>query len=157
MPVNLDRDRTLETGLFSTERFAQPPIELRIAGFPKPITHMHAVERNVAVAERERRFRPACLDAVNPAALLFLVGVSGIEHHAIAWFERRFKMHDYLASLDPLHLTKIYTALFSKPRVRQFLIVDAAEPTGVKPPRKAHLKVVAKIFVDFGDRPSDVF
>ena len=39
------------------------------------------------------------------------------------------------------------TSFFPKARMNQLLIVDALEPSGVKPPGKGHLHLVAGLFM----------
>src|SRR5438552_7452505 len=150
MPVHLDCDRPLKTRLFSTKRFPQTPVELPITRLPKAITDVHSIERNVAVPEPEAGFSSAFFHRVNASAFFLMVGISGIEYNSIARFERRLKIDEYFSILDALHLTKIYTALFSKPCVCEFLVVNAAKPAGVKAARKSHFQIVTAPPLDFG-------
>src|SRR2546423_852491 len=153
MPVHLDCDRPLKTRLFSTEGFAQTPVELRIAGLPKAITCMHPLERNIAVAECEHGLSSASFHRVNASAFFLLIRVPGIEYNTIARFERRLKIDEALSILDPLHLSQIDPALLAEARVRQLLVVNAAEPAGVKAARKRHFQIVTRSAVDFRNRP----
>src|SRR5437588_7418130 len=150
-PVHLDCDRPLKTRLFAAERLAQTPVELRIAGLPESVARMDSLEGNVAVAERERGFRSAPFHRVNASAFFFLVGMPGIEHHAVPGFDRRVKLDEHLSILDPFHLSQVNSALLAKARMRQLLVVDAAKPAGVKATRKGHFQIVTAPALNFGD------
>src|SRR5205823_11986765 len=116
----------------------------------KAITDVHSIERNVAVPEPEAGFSSASFHRVNASAFFFLVGISGIEHHAVPGFERRAKVDEHLSILDPIHLSQIDAALLAKTRMRQLLVVDPAKPAGIESARKSHFQIITAPLFHFG-------
>src|SRR5678816_346545 len=77
-----------------------------------------------------------------PPAFLLLFGMPAVEDHAIAGLEWSDGPQAHPVAFDASHLAEKDTALLSKAGMNQFLVVDAAEPAGVKPAGKGHLQVV---------------
>src|SRR5216684_2553664 len=97
------------------------------------------------MAKSNQRLLTARFQRVNATAFLVLVGVAGVEYHAITRLERRFQFDGYPFALDARDFAEADTPLFPEAGVDQFLIVIAAEPTGVKPARERHFHVVTRI------------
>src|SRR5438309_1010868 len=170
MSVHFHLDRPLEMWPVAGETLTQPPVQFGIARLPHFVADVNPREINVAAAEGEDLTRwdghPACLplsghtvrmlcdrrqarrlsyvDFIDPSALLFFLRVAGVEHHAIARLDRREQMDENFPALDTRHFTEIDTALFTETGVDKFLIVDAAEPAGVKPAREGHLYFITR-------------
>src|SRR5688572_25581486 len=104
---------------------------------------MNAREVDVAVTETKPCVAPLAVHGINPAALLILVGMSGVKHHSVTGFERAFQLNHNPAAFNAPHFSKIHAPLFAKASMNKFLVVDAAKPARVKAARKAHLQVVA--------------
>src|SRR5687768_10786691 len=98
---------------------------------------MNAREVDVAVTETKPCVAPLAVHGINPAALLILVGMAGVEHHSVAGFERPFQLHGNAAAIDAPHFSEIHAALFAETRVDELLVINAAKPTRVKAARKA--------------------
>ena len=72
--------------------------------------------------------------------------MSCVEYHAVAGLEWRPQSDENLLALDACHVAEENAAFLAKPRMDQFLVVDAAEPAGVKPPREGHLHFIFTIY-----------
>ena len=89
--------------------------------------------------------RLPCFDFMDAAALFLFFGMSCVEHHAVAGLERRLQFNKHLLALDARHLTEVNAAFLAKTRMDQLLVVDAAEPAGVKPAGKGHFHFIFAI------------
>ena len=97
--VDLEIHRPLEPRRVARERLAQAAVQLRVARFPEPVAGAHPREVDAAVGPRPKvSARPPSaavrLDRVDPAAFLGLVGLPGVEDHAVARLERRLRRVD---------------------------------------------------------------
>src|SRR5437660_6754891 len=170
MSVHFHLDRPLEMWPVAGETLTQPPVQFGIARLPHFVADVNPREINVAAAEgedltrwdghpaglplsgptvrmlcdRRQARRLSYVDYIDPSALLFFFGMSGVEHHAIARLDRREQVDENFSALDTRHFTEIDTALFTEAGVDKFLIVDAAKPAGVKPAREGHLDFIAR-------------
>ena len=81
---------------------------------------------------------------VNAAAFFFFVRLARVEDHAVAGLDRRSEIQNYAIAHDFFDFAQKNPAFFAKARVDQFLVVDAAEPAGVKPARKGHFHLILR-------------
>ena len=70
--------------------------------------------------------------------------MAGIEDHAVAELERPAQVQEDFLSLQAADFAKEHAALFPKAGMDQFLIVRAAQPTGVKSTREGHFHLVTR-------------
>src|SRR6267154_6560355 len=99
--MHFEAEGTLKARLVAGERFAEIPIQFRIARLPQFVTHVNARKIYVPMAKFQRGFSADSPDSINAPTLLCLVWMSGVEHHAVAGFERGLQLEKYLFSLDP--------------------------------------------------------
>jgi len=92
-----------------------------------------------------RRERLPDFDFINPAALFLLLGMSCVEHNAVARLESSLQFDKHLLAPNVRHVAEENAAFFAEPGMDQFLVVDAAEPAGVKPAGKGHLHFIFTI------------
>ena len=136
--VRLDRDRPLEPDLVALKRLADAFLQRRIAGLPDAIPHVHPPEVDVALAKAQHGFRAVRFDLVDPAALLLVLRLPGVEHQSVAGLKRRDQAKRHAVRSDACHLAQEDTALRAEVRVNELLVVRATEPPGVETPRKSH-------------------
>ena len=150
MTINLERSRPRELRRIALETLPPALLQFLIARLPQFVADMDA--REIKVSVRELQFRVSGFgfrvsDFIDASAFLLFVRPTGIKHHAIAQFERRFELQLHRFVQHARHRAEIHTALLAEPRVDEFLVVDAAEPAGVKPARERHLHRIAVILL----------
>src|SRR6266700_3661969 len=96
--------RTLIAWLVSRKTFAQAPVQFRVACLPQFIACPHLAKINVAMPEFQTALLAPNADAVHAPALLVLIRVSGIEHHAVTSFQWRLQFEENFALLDAVDL-----------------------------------------------------
>src|SRR5205807_6677359 len=124
---------------------AQSPIQFRIACLPEFVAHMETAKINVPISKLQHRFCATSLDGIHAPTLLFLVGMSSVEHHPVAKLEWTLQFDKDFFSLQPADLAEKDPALFSKTGMDQGLIVSPAEPAGVQPAGESHLHIVLDV------------
>ena len=90
------------------EGLAQSPVQFRIARFPKFVANVDAFEIDVAIAEIavSHCFAPFDFAPRKPARPLPSVRMARVEHHAIAGFQRRFKLQHHVSSRGSVSLRR---------------------------------------------------
>ena len=81
---------------------------------------------------------------VDAPAFLAFVGAAGVEHDAVAGFERRGELQGDGFVLHAGDFAEEHAALGAEAAMGEFLIVDAAKPAGVEATRETHLEFVAR-------------
>ena len=93
---------------------------------------MNILKINISTTEAQKRFFTPILHGVHKTTLLLPVGMPGIKYHPITGFQWPLQFQHHQITLNPRNFTQKNTALFSKSRMRQFLVVDPPEPAGIK-------------------------
>ena len=147
LTVNLEVEGAQVAGLIAGERLAQPPVEIRIACLPDAVTHLDAPGVDVAASEPEADLgmSGARDNLMDPAALLLLVGASGIEHDAVAWFHGTFEAQVNVVRTDGGDAAEEHAAFFAEPAMHKLLVVDPLEPTMGEAAGEGHLEVVTAV------------
>jgi hypothetical protein len=140
--VDFERDRALKTDLVAGVGGAQFAFERGIARLPHPVADLHAAKIDVAVPEPQHGLAPVGLDLVNAAAFLTVLGPAGVEHHAVAGFERRDEAKLHGLAVDARHFAQQHAALGAEAAVDERLVVGATKPAGVESAGKGHLQLV---------------
>ncbi len=148
MDIPIDRSR--EPGRLAGKRSAELPVQRGVIGLPHQVPYPDPgeVHRTGAKAQfhltflvRTARERTHFKD---PPAFLGLVGTPGIKSHAVPRANRTGQPEAYAIPSDLEDFAEKDPAFFSEAGMGQFLVVDAAEPTGVQPPRKRHLQFIPR-------------
>src|ERR1051325_4535420 len=146
MAVELHRNRPLKLWVTCNERLAQIPIQFGIAGLPNFVTRMNTrkVQRLSPEGDSHfvRVFRRRLSDLKHAPAFFVRFRMAVIEYHSISRFQRSCGAEKNAFAFNACDFTEISAAFFSKSRMNQFLIVYAAEPTGVEATGKGHLELI---------------
>src|SRR5438094_5896531 len=97
---------------------------------------MHPAQIKIAPPKLKGRFGPVRLNRINPASFFFLFRMTGIEDHPIARFERTLQLHENSFSLQAADFAEKNAPLFSKAAMDQLLVINSAQPAGVKTARE---------------------
>src|SRR5262249_36821567 len=77
-------------------------------------------------------------NVIDPPARFRFFRSAGVENNAVAALQWSSDPRDHAVAQHALDFADEYAALFAETRVDELLVVDAAEPAGVKPVRKRH-------------------
>ena len=150
LAVDFNVDGLLKARGIAGKTLAQALVQFGIVRLPQLVPDADAIEINVAVPELQNGFLGArglvleMLDSIDAPALLLFVRPSGIEHHAVAQFQRGLQMQGHFPALDPGDGAQEHAAFFPEARMDQALVIDAAKPAGVQAPGERHLHVVPR-------------
>ena len=140
--VNFEIERALKPRLVSGIGLPNAAIEFGIAGFPNPVARLNTSEIDIVAAETESHLPCPFENLINAAALLWLVGIAAIEDDAVAGLHRAFARENNFIAADVADLADENAAFLAEAGMNQLLIVNAAEPAGVKAAGEAHLEVI---------------
>ena len=138
-----------KTRLVAFKTPAQPPVQFRVACFPKFVTDVDA--REIKVVPTKAQFGNVghwTSDFIHPPALFLCVGPAGIEPHSVARLQRPFQPHEHVVAAHAADFAEINAAFLPEAPVNEFLVVDAAQPAGVKAARKGHLHSITVVAAD---------
>ena len=157
--MHLDFNGPLKFWRVTLEALAQSPVQFGVAGLPQFVADVDAGEINVAMAETQLiqaglafrskpRFRrggdtaPYLQDFIHPPAFLVFLRFAGVEHHAVARFQRAFEPDGHAIAQHARDFAEKHAAFFAEARMDELLVVGAAEPAGVQAARKSHLHFI---------------
>ena len=119
------------------EALLQRGVKRRIIRFPDAITGLQLREIEVIVLEKET----GSAHFIDASTLLLIGITSGVEHHPVARFDRRFQLSDFQEI--PSHAPDApheRPAFFAEARGDELLVIDPVKPTGKESARERHLQ-----------------